>query len=49
MQEFLDIIMALIEKVPWFTSIFIVYTVYANKPKKTSISISDKISITSER
>jgi len=49
MQEVLDIIMALIEQIPWFSSLFIVYTVYKNKPKKTSISISDKVNIISER
>lgn len=49
MQEALDIIMALIEQIPWFSSLFIVCTVYKNKPKKTSISIADKVNIISER
>lgn len=49
MQEILDIIMALIEQVPWFVIAYIVYKVYNNKPKHTSISIPDKVTITSER
>lgn len=49
MTEFLNIIMALIGQVPWFASMYIVYKVYENKPKHTSISIPDKVTIISER
>ena len=49
MTGILDIIMALIGQIPWFTIGYIVYKVYSNKPKRTSISIPDKITITSER
>lgn|GEM_PF-4270206 len=49
MAEIHDIIMALIDQVPWFTIGYIVYKVYSNRPKRTSISIPDKITITSER
>lgn len=44
-----DIITALIAQVPWFTIGYIVYKVYSNKPKRTSISIPDKVTIISER
>ena len=36
MQEVLDIIMALIEQIPWFASLFIVCTVYFYTQKATS-------------
>lgn len=49
MQEIFDIIMALIEQIPWFAIVYIVYKVYSSKPKKTSISIPDKVTIISER
>lgn len=49
MERIPDIILALIDQVPWFAIVCIVYKVYANKPKKTSISIPDKFTITSER
>ncbi len=49
MTEILDIIMALIGQVPWFAIMYIVHKVYSNKPKHTSISIPDKVTITSER
>ncbi len=48
MTEILDIIMALIRQVPWFAMMYIVYKVYENKPKYTSISIPDKVTIISE-
>lgn len=49
MAGILDIIMALIEQIPWFAICYIVYKVYSNKPKKTSVSIPDKVTIISER
>lgn len=49
MTGILDIIMALIGQVPWFSMMYIVYKVYSNKPKHTSISIPDKVTIISER
>ena len=49
MDGVLDIIMALIGQVPWFTIAYIVHKVYSNKPKHTSISIPDKVTITSDR
>ncbi len=49
MTEILNIIMALIEQVPCFASMYIIYKVYENKPKHTSISIPDKVTIISER
>lgn len=49
MDKVFDIFMALIGQVPWFVSGYIVYKVYSNKPKHTSISISDKLTIVSER
>ena len=44
-----DIIMALVDRVPWFVTAYIVYKAYENKPKLTSISIPDKVTIISER
>ena len=49
MQGVLDIVMALIGQTPWFAVMYIVHKVYKNKPKHTSISIPDKVIITSER
>lgn len=49
MQEVFNIIMALIDEVPWFSICYIVYKVYQNKPKYTSISIPDKITLVTER
>ena len=37
MQEVLDIIMALIEQIPWFSSLFIACTVYKNKYKNSTL------------
>ena len=47
MQEIFDIIMALVDRVPWFVTAYIVYKAYENKPKLTSISIPDKVTIIS--
>lgn len=33
MERIFDIIMALIDQIPWFASVYIVYKVYSNKPK----------------
>ena len=49
MSEIPNIILALIGQTPWFVIAYIVYKVYSNKPKHTSISIPDKVTITSER
>ena len=49
MSEIQNIILALIEQTPWFVIAYIVYKVYSNKPKRTSISVSDKVTIESER
>lgn len=49
MAEIPNIILALIGQTPWFVTAYIVRKVYSNKPKHTSISIPDKIIITSER
>lgn len=49
MSEVLNIILALIEQTPWFVTAYIVHKVYSNKPKHTSISIPDKVTISSER
>lgn len=49
MSEIPSIILALIGQTPWFVIAYIVYKVYSNKPKHTSISIPDKVTIVSER
>lgn len=49
MSEIPNIILALIGQTPWFVIAYIVSKVYSNKPKHTSISIPDKVIITSER
>lgn len=49
MTGILDIIMALIGQTPWFAIMYIVYKVYSNKPKHTSISIPGKVTIMSDR
>ena len=49
MSEIPNIILALIGQTPWFVIGHVVYKVYNNKPKHTSISILDKVTITSER
>lgn len=48
MDRIPDIILALIGQTPWFALIYIVRKVYNNKPKHTSISIPNKITIESE-
>lgn len=49
MSEIPNIILALISQTPWFVIAYIVHKVYSNKPKHTAISITDKVTITSER
>ncbi len=49
MQNFLDIILALIDKIPWFVMMYTVRAVCISKPKKTSIKFEDKFSVESER
>lgn len=49
MERIPDIILALIAQTPWFVIGYIVYKAYSNKPKRTSISIPDKLTLTSER
>ncbi len=49
MERIPDIILALIDQIPWFAIVYTVHKIYTNKPKKTSISIPDKFTITSER
>lgn len=49
MERFLDLLIALIEQIPWLAAIYIVHTVYDNKPKSTSIETPGKIRIESKR
>ena len=49
MESLLGLLMALIEQIPWFAAIYIVRTVYSNKPKSTAIEIPGKIRIESKR
>ena len=49
MSEIPNIILAVIGQTPWFAIGYVVYKVYSNKPKHVSISILDKVTITSER
>lgn len=49
MSEIPNIILALIGQTPWFVVAYIMCKVYSNKPKHTSISIPDKVTIVSER
>ena len=49
MDKVFDIFMALIGQTPWFILGYIVHKIYFNKPKHTSKSISDKLTIVSER
>ncbi len=44
-----DIIMALIAQMPWIAVMYSVHKVYKNKPRHTSISYEDKLSIQSDR
>lgn len=49
MVEIYNIVMALINQLPWLAAIYTVHEVYKSRPKRTSIKWSDQLSIESER
>ena len=49
MDRIPDIILALIDKIPWFAVVYSVHKVYENKPKHTSMSFADKFTLVSDR
>lgn len=49
MERIPDIILALIDQMPWIALMYSVHRVYENKPKHTVLSLADKFSLESDR